>query len=305
MQLFFQNRSRVARLAKIPNIFGLRNIVVELIALLMYVRDVERCRSQTILPIQLAFPNLTSWSHGFIALQATVASIRFSVSTLEIHQKNERALRKLASGGVSISGVDNIEAAIARGKGVLLAYSNFSTYYFALLALGIFRSEHAANFFIVQPRIGPEATAILEKIRSIASPITIEHIQARTARSGVEILAALREGGVVACPIDNLEPGSPALFSNFLDRETPYPAGIFGIAAKTGSSVIPMHVEIIGNKYRVVLGKQVFPDENGVLENEMQKSIDHVAAHFSQVVRRIPGQWDSWRTLNYRWEFLG
>lgn len=108
-------------------------------------------------------------------------------------------------------------------------------------------------------------------------------------------------GGMVACPIDNVGEGGLAMRVDFLGQQTPYPAGIFGLAAKNMSPVVPMRVERVGRAYCVTFGKLIAAQGDSSLSEKMQRLAQGIADHFTRVTRRNPGKWESWRTLGYRW----
>ena len=131
----------------------------------------------------------------------------------------------------------------------------------------------------------------------------LERIELWKQRSGLDFLGAVRSRKVVACMIDNVSDGAAVVFVDFLGRTTAVPAGLFAIAAKCDAPVLPVHVNWHAktDRFRVVFGPAVLTDSTETLDVRTAVGAQAVANYFSEVVGRNPGDWESWRTLEYRW----
>jgi lauroyl/myristoyl acyltransferase len=300
MQLFKGSGSLVNGLWRVP-FEPLRTALVDAVAVIFYVFDVQGCRRAVLPAIRLAFPMAGLWAASMIGMGATRSSLRFSIEAMSFLKLKPAALRQRFLCELRVEGLEHLEQALVKGQGVLLAYSNFSCYYLGLLALAHSGNASLQKLCFLQPNLGPLAEAVLQKINHLVAPKRVQHIHANTPRTGIDLLAALRGGEAVACPVDNVSDGGLALGVSFLGQQTPYPAGIFGLAAKNMSTVVPMHVERVGRRHCVRFGQPIAAREGLALSEQMQGLAQGVADHFTRITRRCPGKWESWRTLGYRW----
>ncbi len=194
---------------------------------------------------------------------------------------------------VSITGMDNLEAALAKGKGVI--------------ALG----AHIGNFVLVGARLGSTGypfhalfrVPVNQGFKSLIDRhVSFFHqkiIPSRPRRSAVKrVLAALEQNEIVFILADNLKKGR--IESSLFGRRVLTPRGPVSLALRSGAAVVPVHlIRNYQGELELVIGTELPMTRNGNLQTDIARNTDSTMAHLEKLIRSYPDQWN-WLTVRMR-----
>jgi|GEM_PF-7070722 len=304
MQLFREQRLLTSLCASTPP--PLRRVVLGVAGAILFLLDVDKCRSSVLRSIEDTFPEKGKWYAMFTAIRATVTSLTYTTTALYLSQLPNRLVATKIQDRVSVTGLANLHAAREMQKGVVLVSSHFACFYIALIARHAEQeadeSRAADTLVVAVPPMGEQEWNFFRKLQTLATDHRLEAIEHEKPRAGIEFLAALRSKKIVACMIDNVRDGGAHLFVDFLGADTAFPAGPFAIAAKYDIPIVPVHVEACGslNQHVVHFGAPLRAPHLQDFDSRLQAISAATARYFADVVRKHPGSWESWRTLAYR-----
>ena len=205
----------------------------------------------------------------------------------QVHPEHARAI-------VAIKGIENLEAALAKGKGII--------------ALG----AHIGNFVLVGARLGMDGYPFHtlfripseQRIRSIIDrylvPYFHQHIiPSLPRRTAVrQILNALKKNEIVFILGDNLKRGKVQTL--LFGQQVPSPRGPVSLALRSGAAVVPMY--LIRN-YQGGLHLMIEPEipmtRNGSLSEGITQNTQRIVDYLETLIRRYPDQWN-WLTVRMR-----
>jgi KDO2-lipid IV(A) lauroyltransferase len=194
---------------------------------------------------------------------------------------------------VAIQGRENLEAALAKRKGII--------------ALG----AHIGNFVLVGTRLGSEGLPFhtlfrLPKDKGIQSLIKnhmdnfsqkiIPSSPKRTAV--VSILQTLRQNGIVFILADNLRSGK--VQTQLFGQRVRTSRGPVSLALRSGAPVLPVYlIRSYTGDLRLVIEPEIPLMRSASLAADIVANTFHVAARLEQLIRRYPDQWN-WLTVRMR-----
>jgi len=191
---------------------------------------------------------------------------------------------RLLKEDMNVHGLENLQNAIAEGKGVVLVSAHYGNPELAVQALA------AADIYVyvltepLQPR---QLSDLTHRLRS-----THGHTYRPVSMSSVKgALRYLRQGGAVAILCDRdiqktgrLLPlcGSPARF----------PLGAAMLAVRTGAEVVPTFHRRLGPGRTEVWIEPPLPlERTGNEEHDVRVTTKRILARFEEYLRQDPGQW--------------
>lgn len=194
---------------------------------------------------------------------------------------------------VTIRGIENLQAALAKGNGVI--------------ALG----AHIGNFVLVGTRLGmegypfhtlfriPEEPRIKSVIYRILPRFYQRIIPSRPKQLAVRrVLEALKRNEIVFILADNLKKGK--IQSVLFGRPVPSPRGPVSLALRTGAAVVPVYL-IRGYEggLRLIIEPEIPLHRNGNLGRDIAHNTGRIVGHLEELIRRYPDQW-SWLTVRMK-----
>lgn len=194
---------------------------------------------------------------------------------------------------VTIVGLENLKAALAKGKGVI--------------GLG----AHIGNFVLVGARLGaegfpfstlfrlPQEARLKEIIYRYLPYFRQRIIPSRPKRSAVkQILGALKNNEVVFILADNLKKGKVEAL--LFGQPVPSPRGPVSLALRSGAALVPLYlVRNYQGGLQLVIDPEISLHRNGDLAGDIAHSTQRIVDHLEQLIRRFPDQW-SWLTVRMR-----
>jgi len=241
---------------------------------------------------------------GLLSLRRTVTGniVRVLDSSVDKSTVNRTARRVIAStlknyfdmvrmqhlsqhellNSIQITGLNHLDAAVAKGNGVILFTAH----------LGCF--DTAFQAFSTYP------TQVTVVVEPITPPLVMEYVSTLRSKFGVNILPAksgalkpimklLRSGEILLFVLDRDTAGA-RVQSSFFGHTTSMPAEAIKIAMRTGAAVVPVfNNRRSDGKYNVYIEPEVdmMRNGNGSLEHNMAQ----VARVMEKYIRRFPEQW--------------
>ena len=194
---------------------------------------------------------------------------------------------------VSIEGLENLQAGIAKGKGVL--------------ALG----AHIGNFVLVGTRLRSEGYPISSLFRMpsdegiknlidrILSPLRQQVIASRPRRLAVRrVLEALKRNEIVFILGDNLKRGK--IQTVLFDQNVPSPRGPVSLALRSGAALIPMYlIRNYQGGLQLVIEPEILLIRNGNMYEDITRNTRQIVRYLETLIGRYPDQWN-WLTVRMK-----
>jgi KDO2-lipid IV(A) lauroyltransferase len=200
----------------------------------------------------------------------------------------ERARRK-----ITIEGLENLDAALAKGNGVI--------------ALG----AHIGNFVLAGTRLGMEGYPVStlfrmpedRRLRALIErhlPAFYQWvIPARPRREAIRRIArALKQNQIVLILGDNLKKGK--VESSLFGQRVHTPRGPVSLALRTGAALVPMYlVRTHGGKLRLVIEPEMLLIRNGNVYEDVTGNTRRIVGYIEGLIGRYPDQWN-WLTVRMK-----
>jgi lauroyl/myristoyl acyltransferase len=185
---------------------------------------------------------------------------------------------------MSVDGRENLDAALARGRGAIMAVPHMGSWDMA----GSYAGALGYRISAVAERFPGSLNGAVVRTRQRfgLNVITL-------GRSAVRAITdALRANGVVALLCD-LEQG-PGVSVRFFGRRATVPGGPAAIAIKTGAALLPAcQYATAPGHHHIHLEPALSLDEGETKESLMQ----HVVDRFENLIREHPDQWYAFRPM--------
>ena len=195
---------------------------------------------------------------------------------------------------VKVEGMENLETALAKGKGVL--------------ALG----AHIGNFVLVGERLAMEGypfhtlfrIPMEQRLKTFINHYLVTYfhqhiIPSRPKRLAVkQVLSALKKNEIVFIMGDNLKKGKVQAL--LFGQRVPSPRGPVSLALRSGAAVVPLYlVRNYRGEMRLIIKPEVPMMRNGSLAEDITQNTQHLVCFLENLIRRYPDQWN-WLTVRMR-----
>jgi KDO2-lipid IV(A) lauroyltransferase len=197
---------------------------------------------------------------------------------------------------VKHSGVENIEVAYKKGKGVILPVSHFGNWEMAGAALAEYGFRVVA---VARPldHAGPD-----DVINDIREKMGIEVLTKKNAVRGM--IDALRDGAIVAILVDQYA-GRRGVKVPFFGRPVSMYPTVITVAKRTGASIISGYmIRKTGLSYEGVIEKPLELVDKPTNEETIQFNTEKLSELLENQIRKVPEQWlwchRRWRKLKDR-----
>ena len=226
---------------------------------------------------QIARDSLKNFFRAFIELPITLAA-------------NTHELRDM----VSVLGCDHLDAALAKGNGVILLSAHLGNFF--LLGTRLALGGYSIHVLVNQPRHGRFAQ-LMDRYRLRVLQTTIH---ARPRREALkQVVRVLRRNEVVIIIADEYRRSSSGIRVPFFGRSVLARRGPVTLALRTGAAIVPAYV-IRGHDNRLTMiiepEIELFRSEH---KSRMGENILHITQWLEKTVRRYPDQWN-W--MNIKWD---
>lgn len=193
---------------------------------------------------------------------------------------------------VKIEGLDNLQEAKQRGKGVVLLTGHIGNWH--VMGMAVTLNGYPVNNVIKRQRnswVADWIAAQIEraKMRSIF----------QSSNNPREIIKALRNGDIVEF-LGDLHAGDGGVFIDFLGRPASTYPGPVVLAIRTGAPiVVAVDVRLKDNTHRVFIEEPVYLDAGKADEEQVIKHLFLLTKRLEKYIIKYPDQW-FW--LHNRWK---
>lgn len=189
---------------------------------------------------------------------------------------------------MKLQGVEHLQAAIDRGKGVILASAHYGTIEMGGLRLSDFTDVHA-----VYDTFHP---AYLDRlIQGKRRDKGINLIPVNNIR---EMLRVLRNGGTLTMLFDRPVSAAKGVQVHFFGRRTAVPAGPAVLAIKTGAEIVPAYMIRHPDKsFESILFPPIHWTPSGNRDRDVQTIMQKLMDTLQTAVNMRPDQWYMFRPM--------
>lgn len=210
------------------------------------------------------------------------SSFGWEMLYLYAHGKTERQMEELIA---KVEGLENLKAAMERGKGVI--------------GLG----AHLGNFTILGAKLnalGFPCTAIMRQMRDGKLENIFREMRLKLGQRWIpkfpvsrairESIAWLKEGKLLMLYID--QRSGQGIEVDFMGIPTPTPTGAAVFALKTGAAVLPIvNVEDRNGLYKLIIGKEIPVIKTGNRKKDIFENTTRFNKVIEKYIRLYPDQW--------------
>lgn len=252
-----------------------------------YILDV-RHRRDALDSLSIAFPNLSIKEKKKITGDFFVFMVQ-SVLEILCFLRNPEYLSS-----IRIQGRENLERALKKGKGVIIASAHLGS--FPLISYKLAEEGYPVNL-VLRPMRDEKAEAYFCKLINMAGINSILSYPRRECING--IIQALRRNEIVVVHMDQ-NFGTGGVWVNFFGKLAATPVGPIVLALRTNAAVLPGYI------YREAKGKHcvnLLPQEELVTCEDKDETVLVNAVKLTRLIetwiRKFPGQW-GW--IHRRWK---
>lgn len=182
-----------------------------------------------------------------------------------------------------VDGVEHLEAAVARGKGVVLTLPHTGNWDFA----GLWLVDHFGGFTTVAERLKPEV--LFEAFVEFRESLGFEVLPlGGEAPAPYPRLKEVLEAGGIVCLLGERDLGRHGVPVTFFGEETSFPAGPAKLAMDTGAALIVAHSWYPGGPEGTGWGLKV---GEPLTVDELQPTVQRVADAFAANISEHPADW--------------
>lgn len=192
---------------------------------------------------------------------------------------------------VKAQGMEHMDAALARGKGVVALTAHLGNW--ELLGAWLASEGYPLNV-VGAPVYDPRLDKMLVLGRNTAGYKNIARGKATR-----EILRALRKGEVVGILIDQ-DTRVDGVFAEFFGKKAHTPTGPIVLAQKTGAAIVPIFIHICDDNIHLIeCGEEIKLESTDDHDRDMLVNAQKYNDVYEKVIRRYPTQW-VW--MHERWK---
>ncbi len=192
---------------------------------------------------------------------------------------------------LEVEGLNYLDEALKRGKGVIIVSGHFSVW------------EIIPQWLALK---GYKVTTVVRRQNNKYADQWFEEMRnchgAKTTDSGMglrEILKALRKGYILALMMDQ-DNGKQGIFVKFMNKWASAPVGPALISLKTKAPVVPLYIfPNFNGKHLFKIYPAFYPENyENTVEGQQKLTSDYTALH-EEIIKKYPEQW-FW--LHRRWK---
>ncbi len=193
----------------------------------------------------------------------------------------------------TVRGMENLQEALARGKGVIALGAHIGNFVLVGARLGIEGYPFHALFRVpAEPRIRSLVARYLPRLYQRVIP-------SRPKRAAVrQILGALKRNEIVFILGDNLKRGK--VETVLFGQRVPSPRGPVSLALRSGAAVVPLYlIRNYQGGLELVIEPEIPTRRNAGLGADITENTRHIVGYLEKLIRRYPDQWN-WLTVRMR-----
>jgi Kdo2-lipid IVA lauroyltransferase/acyltransferase len=189
-------------------------------------------------------------------------------------------------------GLEHLEAAYTRGKGVILFGAHLGAWEVMALAHG---AKRYAMGSVVRRLDNPYLENLLEELRTSTGNFTIDKKQGFRP-----MLKALREGKGLAILMDQNVTTDDRVFVRFFDQPASTTPAVALLKLRTDAELIPVSsYQLAGNRYHFIYGSPVKVALTGDRQEDVRRITQACTSVIEESVRKHP---ECWLWMHRRWK---
>jgi KDO2-lipid IV(A) lauroyltransferase len=195
---------------------------------------------------------------------------------------------------VQIIGKDNLDAALARGKGVILISAHFGNFPLMLARLGL-------EGYKVAGIMRPMRNNRVEKLFSVKRRrFNVKTIYSQPRKACIEsTIKAIRDNELVFVLLDQ-NFGTGGVFVDFFGRKAATAIGPLVLAKRTKAAIIPCFiVRQRDDAHKIIIEPPFVQEEKGTYQENLTANIQGLTNIIEAYIRKYPEQW-GW--IHRRWK---
>ncbi|HTQ87609.1 MAG TPA: lysophospholipid acyltransferase family protein [Candidatus Solibacter sp.] len=267
---------------------GMARAVGAAVARLFYAMQ-PRLERAALFNLKIAFPEMTDDERRGIARRLMRHIGWMGGEFSQFPRQTAESIRRV----ITIDGIENYQAAKARGKGLIYLTGHMGAWELAPFAQAL--NGHPLNF-LVRPVENARVNSLVDRYRCLAGNRTIDKNEAVR-----EMLRILRENGDVGVLMDVNSSLDEGVFVPFFGVPACTSSGVARIALRTDCSVMPGYVywSEAERRYHLQLDPEIPLVRSGDTEADVVANTARFAQVFEQYARRYP---DQWLWVHKRWK---
>lgn len=195
---------------------------------------------------------------------------------------------------VTFEGRENLEKALAKGKGVVAVTAHFGN--FPLMLMRMARLGYPTHIMMRHTR-DPEIDKFLLQKRNEANLKTIFTMPRREAV--INTLKALRNNEIVFILMDQNFGSEGGVFVEFFGKKAATAPGPFILAQRAGAPIVPIFIYREGEMNKVEIQPEVVLEERPTNEETIEANVVKLTKIIEAQIRRYPHEW-GW--MHRRWK---
>ena len=201
--------------------------------------------------------------------------------------------RQIAIEQITIEGKDNLDRALARGRGVIAISAHTSNY--ALIAPKLIQAGYSFTMVIRDVK-GKVGSAMYSRCRAHVGVPSLATMPERQYYKGA--LRVLKNNGIL-CLIADENKRHGGVFVDFFGRTASTVPGPAALALRTGAAVVPIFLmRNSATSQTIIIDKEIEWQDNGDAERNIIGITSGFTKAIENFIRRDPSQW-IW--TNWRW----
>jgi KDO2-lipid IV(A) lauroyltransferase len=193
---------------------------------------------------------------------------------------------------VIVEGWENVEAAHARGKGIIFLACHLGAFDLMITLVGL---KGMKPMIVGTPLKDERLNSLLFDYRNAHGAIAVER-----GKETVRLFKGLKMGGSTAILIDQ-DTKVRSRFVDFFGMPAATPVGATFLALKSGCAMIPAYIHLGQDKMQHIRFLPEIPTElTGDEETDLVRNTQRYTEYIEEVVRRYPEQWvwmhERWKT---------
>lgn len=238
--------------------------------------------------LRRAFP---AWNDSRVRRTASEVYGHFGAVLVDVLWLQGRSREEVLS-LVEVAGREHVDAAMAAGRGAIMASCHLGSWDVHGLAHGYLFGPIGV---VARPIDNPELDERLCAFRAAGGNTVIYKVRALA-----QVLRLLRAGRGVAMLLDQNVGAEDGVFVSFFGRPAATTTVAAALAVKTGCRLVPSYSELLPDgRYRLCYERALSPDPEADKEAETFRITQELARRTEDWVRRRPEQW-LW--MHRRWK---
>jgi KDO2-lipid IV(A) lauroyltransferase len=238
--------------------------------------------------IELAFPHLSASERASILRGCFTSLGRLLGEFSQFPRATSESLRRI----IDFEGLENIQAALERGRGVIVFTAHLGAWELLSFALSAFGYPMS---FLVRRIDNPQVEQLVEKTRTRFGNLSIDKRAA--ARP---MMRALRQGGIVGILIDLNTQQHEGVFVDFFGIPASTTTSLAKLALRTEAAVIPFCMPWLEQRQRFLM--RIDPPLHITRTGNEEEDVHRLTALFTSVIENYVRLYpDQWLWIHKRW----